>query len=672
MKNFQLICFALVCFLGINTAQAQRGVGCSPDLTCTGGFAAVCPTTMPTATTGTFYSESVTFYFPDTASFAVPIVGGTVDAEVDSVLVEITNLPAGLSFACGSNGSCWFPVDALNRHGCAVIFGVPCEVADTFTFDYSFTLAGTINVPFVGPVSGIAPAPIPFQGELPLVGTLPELTVISQSNTLLLCPSGAGSTIDLEASAGFDAYQWSNSETDSIITVGSAGTYTVSATHSTGCVVEDSIELNNLTASATADTTICANTFFLLEANGGDTYSWTPSANLSDENINDPLILRGITADETFQVVTSNGFCFDTAFVNITIDNTCGLGVCTECTLDTAGCAGPTPTVCSQLPTATAGAAYDESFTFFFPSVFDLKAILPQALKDLIQDQGGAIGIDTNSLPAFPVTQFYIDLTDLPTGFSWESDQSGNNNFYFPNKDASAQFGCVSVCGNSCDVAGDYLSFNVYAQAPQNIIDILNTVGPLLGAVGVSLPISVQGNYLGIPVPLTSLTFEYVEALVVTADGSTEIEEGDTLGLTATTGFTGYIWSTGETTESINVTEPGTYTLSATDANGCQQVVETEVTLLSSVANLNAFEQSLNIFPNPSTGSFNISFVLAQNQNVTVDMINLQGKVVSTQNINAIAGSNNLPVNMNTVAKGIYFVKIQTIDGAITRRVSVQ
>lgn len=672
MKKIQLFCFVLLCFLGINTAQAQRGIGCNIDNTCTGSFAAVCPTTLPTATAGTFYSASVTFYFPDTASFTVPVVGGTVDAEVDSVLVEITNLPAGLSFACGGNSSCWFSVDAVNRRGCAVIYGIPCEVADTFQINISYTLAGTVNVPFIGPVSGISPAAIPFPVDMPLIGTLPELDITSVSNTLLLCPSGAGSTIDLEASAGFDSYLWSNSATDSIITVGTAGLYKLSATHSTGCVIQDSITLKNLTATVTGDTTICANTFFELTAAGGDTYSWSPSANLSSSTAKAPLILRGLTADATFTVTTSNGFCTTSANVNIDIDNTCGLGICTNCTLDTVGCAGATPTVCSQLPTATAGAAYDESFTFFFPSVFDLKGMLPQAVKDVIQAQGGAVGIDTNSIPAFPVSKFYIQLTNLPSGFNWESDQSGGNNFYYPNKHSSAQYGCVSVCGNSCDVAGDYLDFVVFAQAPSNIISLLNTLAPLLNLAGVSLPITVQGNYLGIPLPLTSLSFEYVNALTVTPDGNTEINAGDTLALDANTGFTNYIWSTGATTPSITVTEPGTYVLSATDANGCVQVVETDVTLFSSVADLNAFDQSLNIFPNPNTGNFNINFVLAQNQNVTVDMINLQGQVVSTQSIKATTGSNSLPVNVSSVAKGIYFVKIQTIDGAITRRVSVQ
>ncbi len=671
MKNLRLLIIAFVCFAGINTAQAQRGTSCSPDQSCTGTFAAVCPTTLPTATSGSFYSETVTFYFPDTASFTVPVIGGTIDGEVDSVLVEITNLPDGLTFYCGTSGSCWFPVDALNRLGCAVIYGTPCEVADTFDFNINFTLAGTIVVPILGPVSGISPAAIPFPASLPLVGTLPTLDIVSVTSTQFLCPTGNGSTIDLEASAGFDQYDWSTGDTDSIITVGNSGFYNLSATHSTGCVIQDSIELFNLNAVATNDTTVCANTFFQLNSSGGDLFNWSPSGSVSSQFDNNPIILRGVTADQTFSVVVSNGFCSDTAFVDITIDNTCGLGICTACVLDTVGCGGTIPAVCQQLPVAIAGEDYEESFSFFFPGVYDLKVILPQNIKDLIQAQGGAIGIDTNSLPAFPVAEFYIELSNLPSGFSWESDQAGNNNFYYPNEHPSAQYGCVSLCGNSCDVAGEYLDFVVFIEAPQNIINVLNLAGPLLGIAGIDLPFQVQGNYLGIPVPITSLTFEYETPLVVTPSGSTNVLLGDTLTLEANGGFTDYEWSTGATTTSIDVTDAGTYTLSATDANGCVQVVEVEVTVFSGVEELNAFEKSLNIYPNPSKGNFNVTFDLAQNQNITLEVINLQGKVVNTQSVMASAGGNNLPISI-AAASGIYFVKIQTNDGTITRRIAVQ
>jgi len=667
MKTLQLLIIAIMCFVGINTAQAQRGLSCTIDTTCTGAFANVCPTTFAPATAGVFYSQEVTFYFPDTASFVVPafipILGGqTIQAQVNSVEVSIDDLPTGLSYDCGVP-NCEFTVMGAggSRYGCAVIYGIPCDPSDVYEITVNFTPSATI-AGFQVPAFDIPlPVELEIQGNLPVL----EISAITQ----YLCPSGPGSTIDLEASPGFLSYSWSNGQTDSIATVGAAGQYNVSATHSNGCTLEDSIEIENLNAVVTNDTTICANTFFELNASGGDFFNWSPSANLSSEFANDPLILRGITAPQAFTVTVSNGFCSDSATVNIGIDNSCGLGICTACVLDTVGCAGLTPTVCQQLPVATAGLDYEESFSFFFPGTIDLKALLPQDIKDLIQAQGGVIGIDTNSLPAFPVNQFYIELTDLPTGFSWESDQSGNGNFYYPNKHPSAQYGCITICGESCDVAGEYLDFVVFAEAPSAILNVLNLVGPLLGG---ALPIAVQGDYIGIPVPITSLTFEYETPLVVTPSGSIELVIGDSITLTGNGGFTGYTWSTGETGTTITVSDAGTYSLSATDANGCQQVYTTEVTVVSGVAELTAFEKSLAIYPNPSNGSFNVTFDLAQNQNVTVEVINLQGQVVNSQSVVANAGANNLPVNMAGVATGVYFVKVQTIDGAITRRVAVQ
>ena len=49
---------------------------------------------------------------------------------------------------------------------------------------------------------------------------------------------------------------------------------------------------------------------------------------------------------------------------------------------------------------------------------------------------------------------------------------------------------------------------------------------------------------------------------------------GDTTTLTATAGLSSYLWSTGETTQSINVTA-GSYTVTGTDSNGCSATSST-------------------------------------------------------------------------------------------------
>jgi gliding motility-associated-like protein len=53
---------------------------------------------------------------------------------------------------------------------------------------------------------------------------------------------------------------------------------------------------------------------------------------------------------------------------------------------------------------------------------------------------------------------------------------------------------------------------------------------------------------------------------------------GDSIDLTATAGFVSYEWSTLEITPSITVTDPGTYSVTITDSNGCNDFTEFTVT----------------------------------------------------------------------------------------------
>ena len=57
----------------------------------------------------------------------------------------------------------------------------------------------------------------------------------------------------------------------------------------------------------------------------------------------------------------------------------------------------------------------------------------------------------------------------------------------------------------------------------------------------------------------------------ITAGGPTTICTGSSVTLTASVG-TGYLWSTGETSQSITVSQSGSYTVTVTDASGCSSV----------------------------------------------------------------------------------------------------
>jgi hypothetical protein len=81
------------------------------------------------------------------------------------------------------------------------------------------------------------------------------------------------------------------------------------------------------------------------------------------------------------------------------------------------------------------------------------------------------------------------------------------------------------------------------------------TVKNSYGCKGTSPPVEVKVNRIPI---------------AVYADGPTILCEGSSVNLSASAGFKSYLWSTGETTQSINVTRPGTYHVDAVDPGGCK------------------------------------------------------------------------------------------------------
>lgn len=73
-----------------------------------------------------------------------------------------------------------------------------------------------------------------------------------------------------------------------------------------------------------------------------------------------------------------------------------------------------------------------------------------------------------------------------------------------------------------------------------------------------------------------SVTVSPAAATTISSAGGTAICPGQTFNLYSNTPYANYTWSnSGSTTDTLAITQPGSYTLSATDANGCQYVSNT-------------------------------------------------------------------------------------------------
>jgi beta-glucanase (GH16 family) len=78
---------------------------------------------------------------------------------------------------------------------------------------------------------------------------------------------------------------------------------------------------------------------------------------------------------------------------------------------------------------------------------------------------------------------------------------------------------------------------------------------------------------------------------------------------------------------------------------------------------------NLDVYPNPSRDIFNISFTSEQVQNLKVRILNVIGEVLVTESLEQFIGEYTKQINLNENAKGIYFLKIETNDGIINKKI---
>ncbi len=101
--------------------------------------------------------------------------------------------------------------------------------------------------------------------------------------------------------------------------------------------------------------------------------------------------------------------------------------------------------------------------------------------------------------------------------------------------------------------------------------------------------------------------------------------------------------------------------------------VEDELHILTSVNNNQENPvSSLAIYPNPFRSIANIDFTLSQSENVSINITNILGAVVSSTNLgNTSSGRHYFTFNGEEFPAGIYFITIKTESGELTKKVSL-
>ena len=321
-----------------------------------------------------------------------------------------------------------------------------------------------------------------------------------------------GQSINLNASGG-TIYSWSPSEglsatniSNPIASPTSTTTYTVTVTDINSCSATDNIVItvNPLpAANAGLDVAICNGNSTTLNASGGNTYSWSPSTNLSDPYISNPNASPPSTTTYTVTVSDLNN-CSATDDVIITLLNPTPIDAGTNVAI----CAGSN----TQL-NAIGGLIYS-----WFPA-------------------SGLSNTAINNPIASPsVTTTYYVSSSVPVGNlinngNFESGNSGFNSNYtymFPNSSEGQYYiganpssfnGLFSSCsdhtggtnGNMMIVNGSGIpSRNVWCQTisitANTDYDFSTWATSLYSESPAILQFSINGQVLGSPFNLSSST----------------------------------------------------------------------------------------------------------------------------------------------------------------------
>jgi hypothetical protein len=173
---------------------------------------------------------------------------------------------------------------------------------------------------------------------------------------------------------------------------------------------------------------------------------------------------------------------------------------------------------------------------------------------------------------------------------------------------------------------------------------------------------------IGSPCPNTLIITQLAQFNQILVSPNDTICIGDSATLSALVPIGSYLWSNGETTQSITVTQPGNYSVTVTDPLQCQ--TETSVEIVSENCNLGLDDNAIGAFtisPNPSSGIFQLNFADKSIDPATIQIVNAIGQIVKF--VLKTDQTTVFELNLSDLESGVYFLQITEGNRKVVRRI---
>ncbi len=160
-----------------------------------------------------------------------------------------------------------------------------------------------------------------------------------------------------------------------------------------------------------------------------------------------------------------------------------------------------------------------------------------------------------------------------------------------------------------------------------------------------------------------------VNTLPLVSLGPDTIHTGSTsYMLDAGAGFASYLWSTGETTQTINVVSlSDDYCVTVTDGNNCSN---SDCVYLDFMVGISTISQTgiVTITPNPSNGHFSIN-LSSDSDFELLKVVDEAGRLIVSKNV---SGLKNDELNLTGISGGVYIIRLFGKQAVHTQRIIIQ
>lgn len=312
-------------------------------------------------------------------------------------------------------------------------------------------------------------------------------------------------------------YSWNTGSAQRSITVSQPGTYIATVRTIYGCTANDTVEVVSFgNPTILGNTTFCTGNYTTLTATGGDSYLWSTGATTPSINVN---------AEGTYSVTatTSNG-CSGSSAVNVIQNQASDVSI----SGNTVICSGIGTTL-----TASSGTSYLWSTGETTQSI---SANNPGNYTVTVTNNNGCSNSASQTISMMEQTSI-TGNTHICDGQSTTLYATGSGNYQWSNN-ANTSFITVTTPGN----------YSVTVSMPN----------------GCSSSAAVNVTTASLPTPSIL--------------GNTVFCQGQSTMLTATGGNT-YLWNNGSNSSSINISQSGIYTVTATNVEGCSASTNVTVTV---------------------------------------------------------------------------------------------